>query len=269
MWLNDLDANTGQILFGGINTEKYDGSLQTVPILKADGQYSEFLIALSGIALSGTNIGPAGLPVAVLLDSGTTLMYLPNEITRSIYNQVHAVTDTTSGSVIAYVPCALAREDRTVDFVFGRILISVPFNEIVLPSQKTDGSGLRFEDGTPACVFGIAPNGGGVSVLGDAFLRSAYVVYDLVNNQISMAPTNFNSTTDNIKEIAPGPVGVPDATMVPSPVIKAKGVSTEAARLAAMAAPTGSVVLRESGATKVPMAAWLRAAVMVGMVLAL
>lgn len=240
-----------------------------MPVLKAEGKYTEFLIALSSVALSGTKISPTNLPVAVLLDSGTTLMYLPDELARSIHKQVNAVTDTMSGGGVAYVPCALGREDRALELVFSGIPISVPFNELVLPSTRSDGSGLRFQDGTPACVFGIAPNGGGVSVLGDTFLRSAYVVYDLVNNQISMAPTNFNATTDNIKEIAPGPAGVPDATMVPSPAVRVKGVGTGAARLAVVAAPTGSVVLEESGATQGNVAIWLMALMMVSMVLSL
>jgi Eukaryotic aspartyl protease len=273
LWLNDLDANTGQVLFGGVNTAKYHGSLQTVPILQAAGHYVETLIALSGISVDGTDLRSSSLPAGVLLDSGTTLTYLPNEITRSIYDRVHAVTDTSSGRFTAYVPCALANEHRSLDFTFSGIKISVPYNELALPSKNPDGSGLQFDDGTPACVFGIAPSGGGTSVLGDTFLRSAYVVYDLVNNQISLAPTNFNSTTDNIKEIAPGPAGVPDAAMVPNPVTKAQHVGTGAARLAAVVTPTGTVVLAESaGASagaKTHVAVCLISPVIVGVILSL
>ena len=65
------------------------------------------------------------------------------------------------------------------------------------------------------CV-GIAPAGSSTPVLGDTFLRSAYVVYDLYNNEISLAQTNFNSTTDNIMEISNS--SVPDATGVVSAV---------------------------------------------------
>ncbi len=252
MWLNDLDANTGQILFGGVNTDKYHGSLQTVPILTVQGQFPELLIALSGISLNGTTIRSSSLPAAVLLDSGTTLMYLPSGITTSIYNEVHAAIDTSSGSVTAYVPCALANQDKTIDFTFSGIKISVPFNEIVLPSSTSAGSNLQFDDGTSACVFGIAPSDGGTAVLGDTFLRSAYVVYDLANNQISLAQTNFNSTTDNIKEIQVGSTGVPDATVVPSPITSAKGIATGGARLAAVATPTGNVVSGASTPATMP-----------------
>jgi len=245
LWLNDLDANSGQILFGAVNIDKYHGSLQTVPILKSAGEYSGLLIALTGMSLDGANISSSSsLPAAVLLDSGSTITYLPSDITRSLYQRLHALIDTSSPTVVAYVPCALAQEDRSIDFTFSGIQISVPFNELVLPSKGGDGSGLHFHDGSPACLFGIAPNGGGPSVLGDTFLRSAYVVYDLSNHQVSLAQTNFNATTDNYKAIEAGPGGVPDATMVPNPVTDVKGlVAAGSARHKVVARPTGRRVM--------------------------
>ena len=51
-------------------------------------------------------------------------------------------------------------------------------------------------------------------MLGDTFLRSAYVVYHLGNNQISLAPTVFNATDSDVREINNGTDGVPDATLV-------------------------------------------------------
>ena len=229
------------------------------------GQYSDFLLALGGITINGVSMSSPNLPAAVLLDSGTTLMYLPNDITKTIYNQVGAAIDTSSGTITAYVPCDLAHEDKTIDFTLSGVTISVPFNEIVLPSHSADGSSLQFEDGTAACVFGISPAAGGVSVLGDTFLRSAYVVYDLANHQISLAQTNFNSTTDNIKEIEVGVGGVPDAAMVSAPIINAKNIGAGAARLAAVATPTGSVVAGASTRSTMPAAVcWIFAA-LVGM----
>jgi Eukaryotic aspartyl protease len=70
------------------------------------------------------------------------------------------------------------------------------------------------------CVFlltsfvGVSDAGDSTSVLGDTFLRSAYVVYDIANNQISLAQTNFNATSSNVKEIAAGASGVPNAASV-------------------------------------------------------
>src|SRR3954471_6202305 len=41
-------------------------------------------------------------------------------------------------------------------------------------------------------------------LFGDTFLHSAYVVYNLEDKQIALAPTKFGSTTSNIVEIVKG-----------------------------------------------------------------
>lgn len=218
LWLNDLDANTGSILFGGINTGKFHGPLQTLPIEPVRGIYAEFTIALTGLALtnsSGTTTYRANdLPVAVLLDSGSSLTYLPNTIVRQIYIDLGVSIDS-SGT--GYLPCRLASEDVKIVFTFSSPTIEVDLSELLIDL----GPQNTFRNGDRACAFGIAPAGNSISVLGDTFLRSAYVVYDLANNEISLAKTNFNSTENRILEITTGTDAVPSATAVQNPVTDA------------------------------------------------
>ena len=220
LWLNDLDANTGSILFGGVNKDKYHGELATVPIIKEYDAYYEFIIALTGVKITDGSTSTsfdssASLPTAALLDSGSSLIYLPDDVTEAIYNNVNAVYDGQAG--VAYVDCSLASNASTLDFDFSGQTIQVPYNELVLDVESSDGSPLTFQNGQAACVFGIAPAQGSEPVLGDTFLRSAYVVYDLTNNEISLAQTNFNSTQDDIVEITKNSA-VPGATAVASAV---------------------------------------------------
>jgi len=225
LWLNDLDTNTGNILFGGVDKAKYVGSLQTLPIQRRGDSFAEFLITLTGISLDGAPVAQ-NIAHAVLLDSGSSLTYLPDTITEAIYQQVDAQYSVEDG--IAFVPCALADKNSTLDFTFSSPTIQVPMNELVLTIPSTTGRQLTFTDGTPACLFGISPAGSMVTVFGDTFLRSAYVVYDLDNNEISMAQTNFNSTGTNIVEISPGKSGVPDATLVADSVAASLGAASAA-----------------------------------------
>ncbi|KAI1500577.1 aspartic peptidase domain-containing protein [Biscogniauxia marginata] len=222
LWLNDLDANTGSILFGGVDTEKYVGNLQTLPIQADGGIYSEFLITLTSLHVGDTEIA-SNQALAVLLDSGSSLTYLPDTMADSIYEQVNAQYVESDGA--AYVPCSLADETATVNFTFSEPTISVEMNELVLDLVTTSGQRPAFSNGVPACLFGIAPAGTGTNVLGDTFLRSAYIVYDLDNNQISLAQTNFNATESNIQEIA-SDSAVPDATLVSNSVQATEGVAT-------------------------------------------
>lgn len=209
LWLNDLDASTGSILFGGVNADKYIGSLETLPIIRTEGVYAEFVIALTAVGANGNSTAIASdLATPALLDSGSSLMYLPDDIATAIFSAVGAEYDEESG--VAILDCGQGTSDDTIDFTFSSPTIRVALNELVIVA----GTDRR---GNDICILGIAPAGPSTPVLGDTFLRSAYVVYDLENNEISLAQTNFNSTTDNIMEITASG-GVPDATGVASAV---------------------------------------------------
>lgn len=215
LWLDDLEANTGSILFGGVDTDKYHGTLQTLPIQSIQGVYAEFLITLTGVSLtnggSSVSLDSGDTPVAVLLDSGSSLTYLPDNLASALYQQVGAKYDNQEQA--AFVPCSLADNASTIDFKFSSPVISVPMSEMVI--NPGTGSQTTFRDGTPACIFGVAPAGqGGIAVLGDTWIRSAYIVYDLANNEISLAQTNFNPVNSNILEIGTGANSVPQATGV-------------------------------------------------------
>ncbi|EEQ85907.1 hypothetical protein RJZ56_001873 [Blastomyces dermatitidis] len=218
LWLNDLDASTGSILFGGVNAAKFHGTLQSLPILRRGGQYIDLVIALTGLSISGNGVdqelSTGSMPV--LLDSGSSLCYLPDQLVSAIYRFVQAIYDPSSGA--AFIPCRFKYADVTLNFRFSPTLTTaVPMNELILDIGTAVGIDRpSFSNGEPACLFGIAPSGGGTSILGDTFLRSAYVVYDLGNNQISLAQTNFNSTGNNVLEIGTGPGAVPSVTGVSS-----------------------------------------------------
>ncbi|KAA6407168.1 MAG: acid protease [Lasallia pustulata] len=240
LWLDDLEANTGSILFGGVDTDKFHGTLQTLPIQPEQGVYAEFLITLTGVSLSndGSNVSldSGDTPVVVLLDSGSSLTYLPDDLTTVLYQQVGA--QYSSEEQTAFVPCSLADNTSTIDFTFSSPVISVPMSEMVINAGAT--SQATFKDGTPACIFGIAPAGqGGISVLGDTWIRSAYVVYDLANNEISLAQTNFNSTSSNILEIGTGANSVPQATGVTG-AVSATATHTGGARIGGLPSTTGT-----------------------------
>ena len=253
LWLNDLNANTGNILFGGVDTDQFEGTLATLPIQQVNGEYLAFLVALTAISVGSTTIA-SNQNVAVLLDSGTSLTYLPNDITEYIYEAVGAQYDNQEG--VAYVPCSLASNTTTIDYTFTSPTISITMAELVLDIAGSNGQPIYFQNGEQACVFGIAPAGTSTPVLGDTFLRSAYVVYDLSNNEISLAQTKFNVTTTNILEIGTGANAVPSATAV-------SGAAT-----AVGASGGGSVAEQTASASKSTAAAPLKTAAPLGAVIA-
>jgi len=246
LWLNDLDANTGSILFGGVNTAKYHGALETLPIQKLGNSYSEFIIALTAVAVSTSskthNYSSSSLPVGVLLDSGSSLTYLPDGIVQDIYEDLGVQYDSSNG--IGLVPCSLAEKDVNVSYTFSSPTIDVGVNELVI-----DMGDYYFNNRERACIFGIAPAGASTAVLGDTFLRSAYVVYDLANNEISLANTNFNTTESNVVEIGTGTDSVPSATVVANPVTSA-AVGGSGARIGGITGGGGIFTTTENSAPK-------------------
>lgn len=207
LWLNDLNSLTGSILFGGVDTAKYHGNLVVLPVQGTNGTYKDFTVALSSVSVldcsGAVQFAQTDLALPAILDSGTTDAYLPDSVVNPILGGVGVINDEDYGSI---VPCSLANSPATISFGFGGNggqTISVGIGEFVTPIYNEEGIQPKFRDGAGTiCSWGLMSSGTGPVLLGDTFLRSAYVVYDLSNNLIGMAQTNFNATGTNVVEIS-------------------------------------------------------------------
>ncbi|KAI1264052.1 aspartic peptidase domain-containing protein [Xylariaceae sp. FL1019] len=215
LFLDDLDAEQGTILFGGIDTEKYTGELKVVDILPDGftGKITSFSVALTSLAISPPDADEQSVltePISVVLDSGTTLTYLPEDVAADIYDAVGAIDDSV-GTGLVYISCSVVDSDKwkdtTFDFQFDKKdgpLIRVGLADLVINNVADFVSqGFQIPNDLPfddPCSFGIQSLEG-YYLLGDTFLRSAYVVYDLTNRQIGLAQANPGSDSSNILEI--------------------------------------------------------------------
>jgi len=199
-----LDAAVGSVLFGGVDSSKYTGDLVVLPLQNdpTSGIINTFTVTFAGITVTGDagkTVYSANRTEAVLLDSGTSLTYIPADIAYSIMNGVGAVNDTDYGVI---VPCDFASTQGILEFQFGNLggpVISIPISEFVLPISEPPPT---FNGGQSACSWGLLPDDGNGNIFGDSFLRSAYLVYNLDGQSVAIAQTNFNSTSSNVKEIA-------------------------------------------------------------------
>lgn len=227
LYLNDYYSSTGNILFGGVDTDKFIGNLVTVPILPdaESGNYSSFTVGVTGLSFAFSNgttynqsLSSQSGSLSSILDSGTTLTYLPDDIATTLFDAVGAYQYTSLGSSLALVDCGL-----NVEFDFqinNNVTITVPSDELVIDAFD----GITLPSDVPfasTCLFGIQNIGSSsgssgssartadYAILGDSFLRSAYVVYDLSNLQIGLAPANLNSTSTNVQELKAGESSLP------------------------------------------------------------
>jgi len=212
LWLNGEQGTSGLILFGGVDTDKFYGRLVALPLVQGpESSIDAFFVTLQGVQMRN---GPGNLialnggsiSVPAVLDSGTTLTVLPAAIAQSIFTVVNAVISNG----LAFVDCSLASSLFTVEYTFTGITISVPISQLILPDSPSPGQ----------CLFGISSSTTGPYILGDSFLSSTYVVYDLENKKAHLAQAVINATSENIVEIGSGPNAVPSVTGVhTTPVI--------------------------------------------------
>lgn len=224
LWLNDAEANTGSILFGGVDTSKYAGELVTLPILPdaQSGGFTSFTVAWTGFSIGTpkgeeTTFVPQNFAQPAVLDSGTSTLLLPDDLAQQMLDQFGA---QFSNQLQAYVaPCYLRNANATLDFQFGGAsgpTIRVAVSEFLLDLTDPDEPPLKFENGDVACLLGFESAQDRPILLGDTFLRSAYIVYDLDNREISIAPTQFNANEQNVEEIRAGSHGVPNVASTAS-----------------------------------------------------
>lgn len=241
--------STGTILFGGYDTDKYEGELTILdiqPDAQANNAIDAMIVAWSFMGVTTpkgqTVISSPDFPIPAILDSGTSLTAVPQDI----YNVLVAAFQPDSNG---YIPCNIG--SGSFDYGFGGAdtpQVSVPFSELAVPVYDTKGKPLTFTDGSTACQFGFQAAPGGTVLLGDTFLRSAYVVYDLDAQIIGIAPAVFNSSSSNIQQI-------PAANATDSPlgtsVSYVTGAQvTQTASVAGPYGPVDSTAVLTSSATR-------------------
>jgi len=195
--LGDKDYDNGGVLiFGGLDTKKYVGNLVSCRILGPQNgeNLSRYWVELDGLKLnsgstSKTYISSSSDSVAVVLDSGSSLSYLPNSIVSQLAEDLNARYDSTNQ--VYLVDCSAADADGSLDFSFGNATIKVPLDEFI------------WEAGTDICVLGALPSSDdGINILGDSMMRGGYFVFDQSSNAIHMA--QYANCGQNEQEIPAG-----------------------------------------------------------------
>ena len=173
LYLNSEDASTGKIIFGGVDNAKYTGTLTALPVTSS----VELRVHLGSINFDGTSVSTNA---DVVLDSGTTITYFSQSTADKFARIVGATWD--SRNEIYRLPSCDLSGDAVFNFDQG-VKITVPLSELIL--KDSDSS---------ICYFGISRND--ANILGDNFLRRAYIVYDLDDKTISLAQVKYTSSSD-------------------------------------------------------------------------
>ncbi|CAO3686850.1 unnamed protein product [Rhizopus stolonifer] len=208
----DMDGWVGELLLGGVDQTKFKGNLTYLPVvslssvkskrasLNTDGKYY-WMVGAQGVAVTtagnNTTNNTSSISLsfnstsAFILDTGTTLTYLPTSMAENIIESIAGKGNYSieSSSETYLVNCNVAAQsDRQLELIItddnGRgVSLSVPASQLVIPLDGSTAANSK------SCLFGIAPSSGSgnMHLVGDSVLRSAYMVFDMVNNKVGIA----------------------------------------------------------------------------------
>ncbi|KAI9275502.1 aspartic peptidase domain-containing protein [Phascolomyces articulosus] len=208
---------SGEIVFGGVDTSKFTGQLQYVPVVNYDtsnylvspnvgadskrqGTYLYWSVAGQGIKVG--SYSKSFTPQAFILDTGTTLTMVPKTYAEGILaaatgSKSKYAWDELNG--VYRVDCSLKDSTGNVELQISTstgsssaspVTISTPVKEMIIPLD-TD-----YLDTATSCMFGITASSTGLTagenwIIGEASLRSMYLVHDMKGNRVGLAPANL------------------------------------------------------------------------------
>lgn len=167
----DPNSDTGTILFGGIDLTKYVGDLVSVPLTTPN---QTFFVNLDQI--SGPGFESRIEKFDALLDSGSITSVLPN---AAVLNVVSLFKNPVFNNATGYydVDCDSTIPSGDLTFRFGNATVGVPISSFYVAGLQTDDT----------CTVEIMPTPEYFGILGDNFMKWAYLVFNIDENKVEMA----------------------------------------------------------------------------------
>lgn len=150
--------------FGYIDSSKYTGAITYV---NADASQGFWGFSATAYSIGSTTTSSR---ISAIVDTGTTLIYTDTAIVKAYYAKVSgAANDSQQGGYT--FPCSASLPDFSI--TVGGVKQVVPGKYVNYAPVDDSGS---------TCFGGIQVNTGlGMSIFGDIFLKSKYVIHDMTN----------------------------------------------------------------------------------------
>ncbi|CAD6455198.1 5d4184e6-48fe-4fa0-84c5-236fc4abf3ab [Sclerotinia trifoliorum] len=164
------ESDESEAIFGGVNKDHYEGKITEIPLRrKAYWEVDLDAIAFGDAKADLDNTG-------VILDTGTSLIALPSTLAELLNKEIGAKKGWNGQYS---VDCA--KRDSLPDLTFtlsGNDFAITPYDYI-----------LEVQDSCISTIMGMdfPEPVGPLAILGDAFLRRYYSVYDLGKNTVGLA----------------------------------------------------------------------------------
>ncbi|KAK5115721.1 Vacuolar protease A [Meristemomyces frigidus] len=170
-YLSSTDSgDESEAIFGGINPDHYTGKMTKIPLRRK--AYWEVDLDAITFGDQTAEIDATG----AILDTGTSLIALPSTLAELLNKEIGAKKGYNGQYT---VECS--KRDSLPDLTFtltGHNFTIGPYDYILEVQGSCISSFMGFDIPEPA---------GPLAILGDAFLRQWYSVYDLENNAVGLA----------------------------------------------------------------------------------
>ncbi|KAJ7196213.1 aspartic peptidase domain-containing protein [Mycena pura] len=175
---SDEDDTNGELTLGGTDATKFSGSITFVP-KSTTSPYSEFWgVTVSSTTFNGKSIGGSA---SAIVDTGTTLIFIPTAAYNAFLSASGGTTDESTG-------LASWRTAPTANFAFtiGGVSFTLTPAQYLVPASQLADFGL------PSGNFGWIADGGSTAadinfIIGQKFLENYYSVFDTTNKRVGFA----------------------------------------------------------------------------------
>ncbi|KAF4446567.1 putative endothiapepsin precursor [Fusarium austroafricanum] len=172
----------GTYAFGVINKTAYTGDIAYTSVDSATGMWR--------FRTTGFSVGKGkriNKPIGAIADTGTSLMFLPEEVNKAYYSQVNgSKVDQAAGGYV--FPCDTTMPDFT--FYVGDVGVTVPgayMNFAPLEGAEPKDPGQKDKRGSGTCYGGLQSSGSEINIFGALALKAAFVVFDAEKTRIGFA----------------------------------------------------------------------------------
>ncbi|XP_077675976.1 pepsin A-like [Eretmochelys imbricata] len=164
VYLSSNDQTGSFVMFGGIDSSYYSGSLTWIPL----SSESYWEITMDSVTMNGETIACSGGCQAII-DTGTSLLAGP----PSGVSNINSYIGTSDGTV--RISCSAMSSLPDIVFTINGIEFPVPASAYIIEESGSCMSGFEsiYLEGS--------------WILGDIFIRQYYVVFDRANNQVALA----------------------------------------------------------------------------------
>jgi hypothetical protein len=176
---SDEDDTNGELTLGGTDATKFSGSLTFVSRTTAS-PFNEFWgITVSSITFNGASVGGSS---SAIVDTGTTLVFIPTAAYNSFLSASGGRTDATTG-LASWTTLPKAN----FAFTIGGVSFTLTPAQFTIPTAQYADFGLA-----TGKFYGWIADGGSVAadinfIIGQKFLENYYSVFDTTNNRVGFA----------------------------------------------------------------------------------